>query len=66
MDVTQALKDAENALRDFISFVLSKALGKDWIGKCGVSLDRLDKWNERKAAEIARQESGAMDERILL
>ena len=65
MDVTQALKDTENALRDFISFVLSKTFGTDWESKCGVSPDRCEKWEKRKTAEAARQESGAVDERLI-
>ena len=37
MDVNQALRDAENSLRDFIASVLSQSLGPDWVEKCGVS-----------------------------
>lgn len=51
LDVTQALKDAENSLRDFIAFVLQGKLGKDWIENCGVSPERLEKWKERKITE---------------
>jgi len=42
-DITQALKDTENALRDFIAVILEKTLGKDWIDSCGVSSDRVEK-----------------------
>ncbi|MDX6501365.1 MAG: hypothetical protein QOG23_4625 [Blastocatellia bacterium] len=38
MDITQALKDTENSLRDFIAATLRKAFGKTWIERCGVSL----------------------------
>ena len=65
MNVTQALKNAENSLRDFISYVLVDAIGDDWEQKCGVSLERLEKWKERKEIEEKRQKSGAIDERIL-
>jgi hypothetical protein len=65
VDVTQALKDTENALRDFISFVLSKTLGTNWERTCGVSPDRFEKWEKRKTDEAARQESGAVDERLI-
>ena len=51
MDVTQSLKDTENALRDFIALVLGQAFGSDWIDKCGASPDRIEKWKERKSAE---------------
>jgi Swt1-like HEPN len=65
MDTTQALKDAENALRDFIADMLSKSLGQGWEEKCGVSADRIEKWRERKQVEATRQETGVVDERLL-
>ena len=37
IDITQALKDAENALRDFISNILIKKFGVDWIKQCGLA-----------------------------
>jgi hypothetical protein len=64
-DVTQALKDAENTIRDFISFILSQTLGTDWENKCGVPPDRLARWKERKSSELKRQDSGAADERLI-
>lgn len=65
MDVTQALKDAENTLRDFIAVRLSHELGPDWIEKCGVSDERIAKWRERKEAEVRRQVSGTVEARLL-
>ncbi len=65
MDITQALKDTENSLRDFIAATLNKELGEQWVEKCGVSEDRLAKWRERKEAEERRQESGVVEERLL-
>ncbi len=65
MDATQALKDTENSLRDFIAFILSGNLGADWEQKCGVTEDRLNKWKERKESENKRQESGVRDERLI-
>ncbi len=65
MDATQALKDTENSLRDFIAFILSGRFGSDWEQKCGVTEDRLNKWKERKESEKKRQESGARDERLI-
>ena len=65
MDITQSLKDAENSLRDFISSVLSQSHGTDWVDKCGVSLERLAIWKERKVSEEKRQESGVVDERLI-
>jgi len=65
VDITQALKDAENALRDFISAILSKKFGEDWIEKCGVSAERVEKWRERKIEEEKRQRFGTVEERLL-
>lgn len=65
IDVTQALKDTENSLRDFISTVLSGRFGQDWLVQCGVSTDRLTKWDERKQSEAKRQEAGVVEERML-
>jgi Swt1-like HEPN len=65
MDITQALKDTENSLRDFIAGTLQKAFGKTWIEKCGVSQAKMERWKKRKADEFRRQESGVVDERLL-
>ncbi len=65
MDATRALKDAENALRDFIAQTLERNLGEGWENVCGVTEERLSKWHERKQIEIKRQETGTIEERIL-
>jgi hypothetical protein len=65
LDATQALRDAENSLRDFIGEVLEKALGAGWEEKCGVSADRLEKWRERRQIEEKRQQTGVTEERLL-
>src|SRR6266404_2098739 len=65
VDITQVLKDTENALRDFISTVLTKSVGSDWPEKCGVSPDRLEKWTERKEAETKRQKGGVVEARLI-
>lgn len=65
MDITQALKDAENALRDFIAEMLAKQFGVGWEEKCGVTAERVEKWRERKGVEAKRQETGIVDERLL-
>ena len=65
MDPTQELKDTENALRDFIALVLGSAFGPGWAEKSGVSLERLQRWQERKTVEEKRQISGVVDERII-
>lgn len=65
MDVTQSLKDAENALRDFIGAVLSAKHNERWLDHTGVSPDRLARWTERKETEAKRQQAGVVEERIL-
>lgn len=65
MDVTQALRDTENALRDFIAARLEQTLGSEWIDACGVTPQRIDQWRERKADEERRQEAGVVDERLM-
>ena len=63
--MTQALRDAENSLRDFIAAVLSQSLGPNWVEQSGVPPERLEKWRERKVAEEKRQESGVVEERLI-
>jgi hypothetical protein len=65
VDVTQALKDAENSLRDFIAVVLRDKLGEEWVENCGVSSDRLAKWEERRTAEEKRQKFGVVEPRLI-
>ena len=65
MDTTQALKDAENALRDFIALMLSSKHGLNWIDSCGVTSERLKKWEERRQVEEKRQKGGNVDERLI-
>jgi len=65
MDVTQALKDAENVLRDFLLNHMTSKYGSDWLNKLGVSEDRVKKWIERKEEEEKSFSSGNIDERLL-
>lgn len=65
IDVTQALKNTENALRDFISLTLFKELGDGWERKCGVTEEKQKRWKERREEEMHRQLGEAIDERLL-
>lgn len=65
MDISQVLKNTENALRDFIAFILSEQFGSEWETKCGVSPERLNRWKERREVEPKRQEAGVVDERLI-
>jgi Swt1-like HEPN len=64
-DVHGALKEAENSLRDFIANSLEERFGSEWVDKCGVPPARIEKWWERKEAEVKRQQTGAVEERLL-
>jgi hypothetical protein len=65
VDATQALKDTENSLRDFIASVLQTKLGSNWEETCGVSEARLVHWRQRKIDEENRQEAGVVEERLI-
>lgn len=65
MDITQALKDTENSLRDFITSLLREKLGKSWIECSGVSAEKIEKWKERKTSEMKRQQTGVIEERLI-
>lgn len=63
MNVSQALKDVENSVRNIISYQLNKQFGVDWIMKSGVSEDRLQSWKVRQLEELKR--IGTMDDRLI-
>jgi hypothetical protein len=65
MDVTQELRDAENALRDFIAAELLAVHGTGWEHESGVTPERIAKWKERRVTEKKRQEAGVIDERLI-
>lgn len=63
MDVSQALKDTENSLRDFISLVMSRRFGQNWLSSGGIDRDKIQKWEQRK--EEDRKRLGVtIDERL--
>jgi hypothetical protein len=64
-DVTQALKDTENSLRDFIAVVLRTKLGESWLENCGISSKKIEGWKKRKEDEEKRQESGVVEKRLI-
>lgn len=65
LDITQYLKDTENSLRDLISTLLKEKTGAGWIKSCGVTGERIEKWEERKQIETKRQKGGTAEERLL-
>jgi len=64
-DVTQALKDTENSLRDFIAVILREKLGESWIENCGISSKKLEKWKGHREDEEKRQGSGVVEQRLI-
>lgn len=65
LDANQALKDAENSLRDFIAASLERKFGNDWVDQCGVTEDRIAKWRERKQVEQKKSGPVAPEERLI-
>lgn len=65
MNESQALKDVENALRDFISLVLWNRHKENWIQNCGVTLQRIEQWEAKKAEELKKLQSGITEERLI-
>ena len=63
MDVSQALKDSENALRDLIYLTLSKKDPVGWLAKCGVTPQRVEAWEKRRAED--QKKFGTSDARML-
>src|ERR1039458_6350117 len=65
IEATQAIREVENLLRDFIAGTLETAFGSDWTEKCGVTPERIEKWKQRKTDEQRRQEGGVVEPRII-
>ena len=63
MDVSVALRRAENLLRDTFQNVLSKSLGESWLEKSGISNERLNKWKERSLED--QKKRGQSDPRLI-
>lgn len=64
MDVHQAIRDTENALRDFVSWRLQSKFGVQWESKIGVTDDRLTKWREKRETERKRHRGVPIEERL--
>ena len=65
MDVSQAIRDAENALRDLICWRLKAQHGEHWEAKLGVSAERIAQWRDRKKVEAKRQKGAPVEDRLL-
>ena len=65
MEESEALKEVENSLRDFISNFLEQNIGKDWFDSCGITPERIIKWKERKEIDEKTQKYSAIEKRLL-
>lgn len=65
MDIGQALKDSENALRDFLEYSLERNFGTEWLEKCGIPAAKIEVWHERKANAESDYPPNSGEERIL-
>jgi len=63
MDVFQRLRDVEYALKDHVETALEEKIGPDWVTRCGIGEDRLEKWAERRDAALRSGE--AVEKRLL-
>jgi len=63
MDLNLELKNLENSMRDIISLVLSKKIGKDWESKCNMPEGRILNWRNKK--EIEEKRIGNSDSRLI-
>lgn len=65
LNESQALKDVENSLRNYIALVLNRKFGESWITKCGVTEERISKCEERREEEMKRHGSGFSEDRLI-
>jgi hypothetical protein len=65
MEISKSIKDAENALRDFLQLCLERNFGEAYTTKLGLPSAKIDVWLERKAqAEISHTPS-THEERLI-
>lgn len=63
MDVSSALKSAENAIRDIVTYVLTKKFGADWPSHSGVTSERVAAWYAKQTED--QKKLGRCDPRII-
>lgn len=64
LNPTDALRDIENSLRDFIELQLSKKFGADWLEKC-INKERLPSWVSKRNTEDLSFKSGSIEKRLI-
>lgn len=65
MNESQALKDVENSLRDFISLILWNKHKENWIQNCGITQKRIEQWEAKKVEDAKKLQSGITEERLI-
>lgn len=65
MDITEALRRTENALRDFVAQVLHAKYGHDWEHNSGIDPKTVQKWERTKRAEQEKQRNGVVEPRLI-
>lgn len=65
MEISQSVKDAENALRDFTVYSLERNLGTEWPAKCGLPPARIDLWRERKTQSETESAPNSGEENLI-
>lgn len=64
-DISQALRDTENSLRDLISGVLATRYAVGWEANIGVTTERIERWEKRRENERSRMRGAPIEERLL-
>lgn len=65
MDITQAIRDTENSLRDLINDRLQGTYGAVWESKLGITEARRARWAERLVSEERRSKGAPIEPRLL-
>jgi hypothetical protein len=65
MEIAKSIKDAENALRDFMEYSLERNLGADWHQECGVDPERVENWRQLKAEAELKSSPNSGEERLM-
>ena len=64
-DPHEAIREAENALRNLIAEILESTLGARWLEESGIVTERLELLRKRKEEEEKRRPLQRPDERLL-
>jgi hypothetical protein len=63
--IGEALRLTENSLRNVIAEKLLERFGNNWIEKCGVTPERLQRWKERRDIERKSLSTGTLENRLI-